>query len=77
MGSCKVQFCYLKKCLSKLTKKMKLLYSNKTGMPDHIHIIIEVDTVKYMSKYLCDFKKHTNKEVINIKIIIKRIYENG
>jgi REP element-mobilizing transposase RayT len=34
-----------------------------TIMPDHVHVIVEVETVKNLSAFLRDFKSYTSKEI--------------
>jgi REP element-mobilizing transposase RayT len=32
-------------------------------MPEHIHLLVETDTVQSMSAFLRDFKKYTSREI--------------
>jgi REP element-mobilizing transposase RayT len=49
-----------------------------TVMPDHIHLMVNVDKVKYLSDYLRDFKKRTSKEIKNaLRVDMSHIWQRG
>ncbi|MBN1397922.1 MAG: transposase [Bacteroidetes bacterium] len=59
------------------SKKIKELISY-TIMPDHIHILLEAETVKSMSEFLRDFKKYTTKGIeMLIEIKDEFIWQRG
>jgi REP element-mobilizing transposase RayT len=50
------------------TDKRRMLLQIKeliafTIMPDHIHTLVEIESIKDLSAFLRDFKKHTSKEI--------------
>ena len=44
------------------SKKLRNI-SAYTIMPEHIHLLVETDTVQSMSAFLRDFKKYTSREI--------------
>ena len=49
-----------------------------TVMPDHIHLMVNVDKVKHLSDYLRDFKKRTSKEIKNVlRVDTPHIWQRG
>jgi hypothetical protein len=49
-----------------------------TIMPDHIHLLVEVEYAKDLSRFLCDFKKFTSKKIRKkLKIEYEHIWQRG
>lgn len=49
-----------------------------TVMPEHVHLLVEVQTVNDVSAYLRDFKKHTSKKIKNrLFVNVPHIWQRG
>ena len=53
-----------------------------TIMPDHIHLLVDIDEVKSLSNFLRDFKKYTSREIKRLleevgKVAPHRIWQPG
>ena len=49
-----------------------------TVMPDHLHLMVEIEEAKELSSFLRDFKSYTSKEIKRItEITQKHVWQRG
>jgi REP element-mobilizing transposase RayT len=59
------------------SKRLKQLIAY-TVMPDHVHVMVYVETVAQLSGFLRDFKKRTSKEIKRLlDIDVPHIWQQG